>query len=284
MHETTRARTSARAVRLAGLAAGILLLAGCATGYSFVQPGVAGSGGYYTSESPYSGQGYYDDYGGGPYYPGSNGYDYYGGTAPYGGGYYGPGYYGYAPPWSFNLGISSVWNFPGYWDPWYSAGFPRRGCSSWHCGSRHYRHGHHHEEGPGSWRHGDAPSSDSRDIAGTTEEHDFTERRARAREMNAWRHDHYVRAPRQGLAGSFAGMPARPVPMRGPAPGAASFAGRFAAPTAAPAGWPAPAAFSRAARAAAPPVMGQGMAVRPAPAPAAQPSPRNRTAPAIRIP
>jgi hypothetical protein len=129
MRQIHQMLAAAKAARLTALGAGILLLAGCATGYSFVQPDVAGGGGYYTSEGPYSGQGYYDDYGTGPYYSGTGGYGYYNGTWPYDGayGYYGPGY-GYGPQWTFNVGISNVWNFRGYWGPWYTSGFPLAGC------------------------------------------------------------------------------------------------------------------------------------------------------------
>jgi hypothetical protein len=134
-----------RLARAVVLGAGALALAGCATGYAFVQPDVAGGGGYYTSDGPYSGQGYYDDYGTGPYYPGTSGYGYYNGTWPYSnpyGWYGGYGDYGYGPSFTFNLGISNVWNFPGYWGPWYSTGW---GCGRWSCG--HYRRGHHHHDG-----------------------------------------------------------------------------------------------------------------------------------------
>lgn len=141
-------RTSARRLaRFAALSAGLLLLAGCATGYNFVQPEAAGSGGYYTGEEPYTGEGYYDVYGTGPYYPGTSGWGYYSGSFPFAfdfgyGSYWG---YGYSP-WVFNVGISSVWDFPGYWGPWYSVNFPIWGCGwDWGCGYRHHHwHGDHH--------------------------------------------------------------------------------------------------------------------------------------------
>jgi hypothetical protein len=132
-----------RLARIVALGAGALALAGCATGYAFVQPDVAG-GGYYTSDGPYPGQGYYDDYGTGPYYPGTSGYGYYSGTWPdaYPFGWYGGyGNYGYWPSFTFNLGYSNAWNFPGYWGPWYAGG---RGCARWGCG--HHRHGHRHHD------------------------------------------------------------------------------------------------------------------------------------------
>lgn len=283
MRKTTKGRTAIRGARLAAIGAGILLLAGCATGYSFVQPEVAGSGGYYTSAGPYSGQGYYDYYGTGPYYPGTGGYGYYDGTWPYGGAYgYYPGYYGYGPQWSFNLGISNAWNFPGYWGPWYSTGFPLGGCYSWRCGSRHYGHDHHRDHDSGSWRHAGSTPGTS-DVAGRTQEGDVNAGRERAREMNAWRHDHFVRSPRWGATtGRFAAMPVAPVRMGEPAPGPTSFVGRRADPVAASVGRPAP-AFSRAPRAAPAANAARPMAVRPAPAPAVQPAARPGTAPAVKI-
>lgn len=280
MRETTRDRAGARMARLTALGAGVLLLAGCATGYSFVQPDVAGSGGYYTSDGPYSGQGYYDYYGAGPYYSGTSGYDYYNGTWPYGGayGYYDPyGYGGYGSGWTFSLGISNVWNFPGYWGPWYTTVFPSGGCYSWRCGSRHYRHGHQHDH---SWRHEDT-SSGPPDVGGATDEHDLTARRERNMEISAWRQDHFVRAPRQGLTGSFAGVPARPARMAEPIRSQAPFAGAVAAPVAMPAprNFTAPSGMTPQADVA------RSMPVRPAPAmPAPMPPPSpNHGAPSTKI-
>lgn len=290
MRKTTGRRTAVRSARLAALGAGILLLAGCATGYSFVQPEGGGSGAYYTSE-PYSGQGYYDYDGTGPYYAGTGGYGYYDGTWPYGGGYgyYDPGYYGYGSEWSFDVGISNAWNFPWYGGPWYTTGFPSWGCYSWRCGSHYYRHGHHndwnhhHDHDSGSWRHGD-PSSRPSDVASAMPDRDFTERRERAREISAWRHDHYVRSPRWGTAtGRFAGPPARPAPVSAPASGPTSFGSFRAEPIAAPAGMPAPTSFSRAPRAAPAANIGRAMPMRSAPAPAVQPSARTNTAPGTKI-
>src|SRR5690348_9487751 len=241
MGKTRQNRAVARAARLIALGGGILLLAGCATGYSFVQPDVAGSGGYNTGESPYSGQGYYDYYGTGPYYSGTSGYGYYSGAWPYYGGACDPyGYGGYGSGWMFGLGISNVWNFPGYWGPWYTTVFPSGGCYSWRCGSRHYLHDHHHGH---SWRHEDT-STNPPSVGGATREHDLTAQRERNMEMNAWRHDHLVQAPRQGLTGSFAGVPARPAPMADPVRSQASFAGPRADVAAAPVAMPAPRSFS----------------------------------------
>lgn len=280
MRETIRNRAGARMARLTALGAGILLLAGCATGYSFVQPGVTGSGGYYTSNGPYSGNGYYDYYGTGPYYSGTSGYGYYNGTWPYGGayGYYDPGYGygGYGSGWTFDLGVSNVWNFPGNGGPWYTTALPYGGCYSW-CGSRHYRNGHHHDH---SWRHEDA-SSGPRNAGGATREHDLTASRERNREITAWRRDHYVRSPRWGMtAGRFTGMPAPPERIAAPVARPGSFA-RSA--VAAPIGMPAPASFSRGPSTAPRTNIGHPVIARPAPTPAVQPSTRTNTARGIKI-
>jgi hypothetical protein len=147
MYEMLRAKGFGRFVHGTTLVVGILALAGCATGYSLVQPDVTGSGSYYTSDVPYSGQGYFDYYGTGPYYPGTSGWGYYNGTSPYSNsfGWYGADYggYGYWPFFNFNVGISSVWDFPGYWGPWYSTGLPVWECPHRGCG-HHYHGGHHH--------------------------------------------------------------------------------------------------------------------------------------------
>ena len=82
MRKPDRLGTWARLARRILPGAGVLLLAGCATGYSFVQPDMAGSGSYYTGDGPYTGQGYYDYYATGPYYPGTSGWGYYNGTDP----------------------------------------------------------------------------------------------------------------------------------------------------------------------------------------------------------
>lgn len=145
MSGTSFSGTWGRLVRCAVVLAGAVALAGCATEYAYVQPDAAGSGGYYTSDNAYNGQGYYDWYGTGPYYPGTSGWGYYNGTAPYAGafGWFDGGYYGFGSPFFFNLGLSNVWGFPGYWGPWYSIDFPVWGC--WDGCWRHRRHGH--------WRH-----------------------------------------------------------------------------------------------------------------------------------
>ncbi len=137
MRGTFSSKAWGRVARAVALGAGALVLAGCATGSAFVQPDVAGGGGYYTSDGPYSGQGYYG-------YPGTGGYGYYNGTWPYSypyGWYGGYGGYGYGSSFTFNLGISNVWNFPGYGSQWYySSGW---GCARWNCG--HHGRRHHHD-------------------------------------------------------------------------------------------------------------------------------------------
>ena len=140
MQATLRSGAWGHAARLGVLSAGLGLMAGCATGYAVVQPDAAGSGAYYPSDGPYSGQGSLY-YGTGPYYPGTSGYGYYSGADPYSGPL---GGYGYWPSVTLDLGISNGWDFPGYWGPWYSTGFPLRRC--WHrgCGHRWQEHHHHH--------------------------------------------------------------------------------------------------------------------------------------------
>ena len=149
MHGMLQAKMCSRVVRSMALVTAALALVGCATGYALVQPDGAGSGSYYSSEGPYSGQGYYDDYGTGPYYPGTSGWGYYNGTSPYSNpfAWYGGDYsaYGYWPFFNFDVGISSVWGFPGYWGPWYSTGFPVSECR--HRGCRHFYRGDHHHGG-----------------------------------------------------------------------------------------------------------------------------------------
>lgn len=175
MHGMFSSTAWGRLARAATLGVGALVLAGCVADYAYVQPNAAGGGGYDTGDVPYSGQGYYDDYGTGPYYLGTGGYGYYNGTGPWSNtsGWYGgyDGDYGYWPSVTFNFGISSVWDFPGYWGPWYSTVIPIRGC--WH-GCRHdwRRHDHHRHRGghdpvaassPRPWQeYGHAPASPRR--------------------------------------------------------------------------------------------------------------------------
>jgi hypothetical protein len=127
MRETSNPKSHPLA-RITLLAAGALALAGCAAGYSLVQPGMGGAGSYYTSDGPYAAPAY--SYGYGP--------DAYG---PYGANY---GYGSlYGPSFTFGLGLGSVcgWSCGGYYGawPWY-VGAVR------HHGGRH--HGHHHHDDP----------------------------------------------------------------------------------------------------------------------------------------
>lgn len=170
MRTLTLRKAWRRAARLLALGAAGLLLAGCATGYALVQPDVAGAGAYYSGDAyagaydggeAYTGTGYYDVWGTGPYYPGTAGFGYYDGSWPYGGagGWYGLGFsYGYASPFAFGIGFSNVWNFPGYWGPWYAPNVAVWGCR-WRCdGHRghywrhHAGHGGHGVHGPGEHR------------------------------------------------------------------------------------------------------------------------------------
>lgn len=110
------------------LGVGVLALAGCATGYSFVQPDAGDAGGYYTSAESYTAPGYVDDGAFGTYDP-----------------YAGFGDYGlYGPSLTFGLGLGSAcgWscgNYYGGW-PWY---YGEAGYYGW----RHH-HGHHHHHDP----------------------------------------------------------------------------------------------------------------------------------------
>lgn len=124
-----------RLVRLTLLAAGVLALAGCASGYSFVQPG---AGDYYTSNGPYPAPGHY--YGDTAYDPYDAGFGY--------GSLYGP----------FGLGLGSAcgWSCAGYYGgwPWYYGGIAYYGKRRHHG---HHRHGDPVASGPSPhpWRHAD---------------------------------------------------------------------------------------------------------------------------------
>lgn len=139
-----------RFVRIAALGAGVLALAGCATGYAFVQPDAAGSGGYYTSDGSYPG--YYGD--SGPYFPG-----------PYDSGYYDFGGFGYdtvyGPSFTFGLGFGNVcgWTCAGLYGgwPWYAGGFGYPYPWGWYRTGRN-RH-HHHRDGHDPVASGPAPHS-----------------------------------------------------------------------------------------------------------------------------
>lgn len=145
MHAVFRFKAWRLLAHGAAVLGGTLVLGACATGYAYVQPEAAGSGSYDTSDVPYTGQGYYDYYGTGPYHPDANGWGYYNGTAPYAGafGWFDGNFDDFGSPIFFDLGISDVWGFPGYWGPWYSIDFP-----IWDCWNGCWRHRHRHDH----WR------------------------------------------------------------------------------------------------------------------------------------
>lgn len=146
MRERSRTDDS-RLARIILLAAGVLALAGCATGYSFVQPGTADAGAYYAGDGSYTAPGYYYD-------DGIGAYD-----------LYDTGYGGlYAPPFTFGLGFGSAcgWSCAGYYGgwPWYYGG-------ATHGRRRH--HGHHHPvataPSPRPWLRPDHPRVPPRGVA-----------------------------------------------------------------------------------------------------------------------
>ena len=123
-----------RLARVTLLVAGVLALAGCAAGYSFVQPDAGGAGSYYTSDGPYPAPAYYYDDGIGAY-------------GPYGAGF---GYGNlYGPSLTFGLGLGNPcgWSCGGYYGgwPWYYGGAGYYG-KRWHHG--HHRHGDPIASGP----------------------------------------------------------------------------------------------------------------------------------------
>ncbi|MBU6476858.1 MAG: hypothetical protein KGQ32_02890 [Xanthomonadaceae bacterium] len=132
-----------RHVRITVLAAGMLALAGCATGYTFMQPGGTGAGGYYTSDGPYPAPGYYYD-------DGLGAYDALGASFGYGS--------LYGPSLTFGLGFGSAcgWSCAGYYDgwPWYYGG------AGYHRWRRHQGRHHHGDPvatapSPRPWLHPD---------------------------------------------------------------------------------------------------------------------------------
>lgn len=141
--------------RVTLLAAGMLALAGCATGYSLVQPDASDAGSYYTSDGPSQPPAYHYDYGAGAYDP------------------YGPDYgYGslYGSSFTFGLGLAGVCGrscagYYGGW-PWYNGGIRYHG---W----RHHRH-HHRDDhvasnpSPRPWLHPDHARVPPRGVAGGT--------------------------------------------------------------------------------------------------------------------
>jgi len=123
-----------RLARVTLLVAGVLALAGCAAGYSFVQPDAGGAGSYYTSDGPYPAPAYYYDDGIGAY-------------GPYGAGF---GYGNlYGPSLTLDLGLGNPcgWSCGGYYGgwPWYYGGAGYYG-KRWHHG--HHRHGDPIASGP----------------------------------------------------------------------------------------------------------------------------------------
>jgi len=123
-----------RLARVTLLVAGVLALAGCAAGYSFVQPDAGGAGSYYTSDGPYPAPAYYYDDGIGAY-------------GPYGAGF---GYGNlYGPSLTLDLGLGNPcgWSCGGYYGgwPWYYGGAGYYG-RRWHHG--HHRHGDPIASGP----------------------------------------------------------------------------------------------------------------------------------------
>lgn len=205
MRGISRSKLS-RLARITALGVGALALAGCVAPYDFVQPGVAGSGGYYTSESPYAYDGYYGD-----------SYDAY---PVYG---YGNGYYvgGYEPSIRFGLGFSNGWGYPDYWGTYGGAS-----CWQWSCGRRRWHgHGHHHDGGhdpvataPQRWLKPDHPHippahgrQDAPSMAVPERPMDGFATRRRLPSASFAPHD-FARMPiRRPMAERAMGMPARPM-------------------------------------------------------------------------
>jgi hypothetical protein len=138
-------------LRIAVLGVAALLLAGCATGYTFVQPDAVG-GGYYTGSSTYASPGYYydDAYGANAWFPGYAGFG------------YGP-YYGSSISFGLGLGNPCGWGCGSYYGgwPWYygGVGYPYWGYYRRNHHRRH--HGGHDpvagDTSPRPWRHPDQP-------------------------------------------------------------------------------------------------------------------------------
>lgn len=137
-------------LRIVALGAAALLLAGCATGYTFVQPDAAGGGGYYTGAGPYAAPGYYDGgYGADAWFPGYAGFGY-------------DPYYGSSISFGLGFGNACGWGCGGYYGgwPWYygGAGYPG---GYYRHGRRHHRHDGHDPVAtnppPSPWRHPDHP-------------------------------------------------------------------------------------------------------------------------------
>lgn len=192
-------RFSGSAVRIAAVGLVLGLLAGCVAPYAYVQPTVS-SGGYYTGSEPYTGTGYYDYYGTGPYYPGTSGWGYYNGSFPYGGGF---GYFGGYGTWPafFDISFSNVWDFPGYWGPWYTTTLPL----VWDCDHRcdRRRHSHHDADHDHDawrttrrpWLHRDRPRVSPLAHASRIYRHDADLAIPPAVRAAAFAHDRFVHAP-----------------------------------------------------------------------------------------
>jgi hypothetical protein len=225
-----------RIARIGVLGAGAMLLTGCATGYSFVQPGMAGSGGYYTNDGAYAGQG---SYGTGPYYPDTGGWGYYGGTWPYSDPYGWYGGYGYGSSLTFGFGFSNVWGFPGYWGPWYSSNWGCRGgygCGDW----RHHHHRAPDPDKPRPWLKPDHPPLPPRITRGSGSAppiavparpvvrrpaEGFVQRRSL--ESTAFAPHDFVRAPiRRPIGAGIPAMPGSHFYVPPPPPTVSTFAGR----------------------------------------------------------
>lgn len=147
MRETSHSNGNTLA-RLFLLAAGVLALAGCATGYSLMQPDASGAGGYYTGEGLYSAPGYYYEGDAGAFDPYDAAFGY--------GSLYGPTFT-FGLGWGFGFGSACGWNCLGYYGgwPWYYGG----GTQGW----RRHRGRHHHGDpivsgpSPRPWLNPDHP-------------------------------------------------------------------------------------------------------------------------------
>lgn len=163
MRVTFASTALGRLVHIGVLAAGALALAGCATGYLFVQPDVTGGGSYYTGSGPYSGE-YYGGYSGAGVY--ANPYGWYGpsygssvslslgfGNAwgwPYFGGLYG-GFYGGWPYYTSLAYPFYGYGYGGYWRHRYRHAYYHGGRHDHDGYYRHDRKGHTRTAGRGSW-------------------------------------------------------------------------------------------------------------------------------------
>ncbi len=158
MRVTTATAAWPRVVRWLALGAALLVLGGCATGYSFVQPEAGGAGAYYRGDA-YAAAG---TWGANVDYPGVAGFGYYGGW-PYAaaGGWYAG--FGYTSPFVLGFGFANVWGSPGYGYPWYAGGYPAWGCG-WRCHprrGRYWAHRGHHRPPGHRWQRIGSPAADA---------------------------------------------------------------------------------------------------------------------------